>query len=282
MRFLALLLTALTAVDPAWTQTKPNDQNAAAEAQPALRVQVVDDPGPSVPNSTALRGFAIQVTDPSGAPVADAAVALRLPEEGATGHFDGGLRAWVGYTDAAGLARFPVIQWEGSVGLAELRVTAAKGSAHAGFILREQVGADKAASVPAPAAEVKAAKVALPDAPEVSMETPPASPALDDIVPMPMSKTGAPVPDPTLKPDLSAPTQTHASTPEPKVSITNSGTGAGSQGSSRKKWMVIAAIGAAAGLGGFLALSGHGAAGSKTSASGVTFGTPTYPTTVSH
>jgi hypothetical protein len=280
MRFLALLLTALVAVHPAWTQTKLNDGQPGTEPQPALRVQVVDNPGPSLPNSTALKGYAIQVTDSSGAPMADAAVAMRLPEEGATGHFDGGLRAWVSYTDTAGLARFPVIQWEGSVGLAELRVTAAKGSAHTGLIIQEQIGTEKLASVLIPQApEAKAPKIALPPAPEISVETPQPAPALADTLPMPTSKSGAAVP---LKPDLASTAQTHASTPEPTVSITNSGTGAGTQGSSRKKWLVIAAIGAAAGLGGFLALGGHGGTGSKTSSAGVTFGTPTYPTTVSH
>ena len=263
MRFLALFLAALSAVRPAWTQTKPNDRQPSADPQPALRVQVVDDPGPSLPNSTALKGYAIQVSDPSGAPVADAAVAMRLPDEGATGHFDGGLRAWVAYTDAAGLARFPVIQWEGSVGVAELRVTAAKGSAHAGLIIQEQVGSEKLASVLIPPApEAKAPKIALPTAPEISVETPQPNPALADTLPMPTFRniSGATVP---LKPDLVATAQTHASTPEPTVTITNSGTGAGSQGSNRKKWLVIAAIGAAAGLGGFLALSGHGGRAAK-------------------
>jgi hypothetical protein len=213
--------------------------------------------------------------------MADAAVAMRLPDEGATGHFDGGLRAWVAYTDAAGLARFPVIRWEGSVGMAELRVTAAKGSAHAGLIVPEPVGAQKLANVLVPPApEAKAPTAALPPAPEIPVETPQPNPALADTLPQPTSKSGATIP---LKPDLASTDQTHASTPEPTVSITNSGTGAGTQGSSRKKWMVIAAIGAAAGLGGFLALSWHGgAAGSKTSTGGVTFGTPTYPTSVSH
>jgi len=280
MRFLALFLAALSAVQPAWTQTKPNDRQAAADPQPALRVQVVDDPGPSLPNSTALRGYAIQVTDSSGAPMAEAAVAMRLPDEGATGHFDGGLRAWVAYTDAAGLARFPVIQWEGSVGLAELRVTAAKGSSHAGLVIHEQVGTEKSASVLIPPVpEAKAPKLALPPAPEISVETPQPAPALADTLPMPTSRSGASLP---LKPDLGSTAQTRASTPEPTVSITSSGTGAGSQGSNRKKWIVIAAIGAAAGLGGLLALSGHGGVTSKGASTGVTFGTPTYPTTVSH
>jgi hypothetical protein len=257
-----------------------------------LRVRVVDDPEPALPNSVALKGYAIQVTDSAGAPVGDVAVALRLPDEGATGHFGAGhfgtpLRAWVIYTDAAGIARFPVIQWEGSVGLAELRVTAAKGTVHAGLLVEEQVGSGTAASVVPPAVPVaKVAtvpKVALPPVPEISLETPKPSQALADTLPMPSSRTSAKLPKDIGKPvgtdsALSAPTL--APTPEPAVSISNSGTGAGSQGSNRKKWLVIAAIGAAAGIGGFLALSGHGGAASKTTSTGVTIGTPTI--SVSH
>jgi len=278
MRFLALVLTALTAVNPVWTQTNGSNRQPDTDPQPGLRVRVVDDPGPARPNSISIKGYAIQVTDSSGAPIEDAAVALRLPDEGATGHFEGGLRAWVAYTGPAGLARFPVIQWEGSMGLVELRVTAAKGAGHAGLLVQEQV-AEKPASVLPPAVSVvNVPKMALPPAPEISVETPQPSQALADTVPMPISKSGAS--GHTLTPDSAATEQTHASSPEPAVSITNSGTGAGSQGSSRKKWLIIAAIGAAAGAGAFLALAGHGGSPNKASTTGVTIGTPTI--SVSH
>ena len=278
MRFFAVLLAALTAVNPVWAQTKQSDRQSETGPQPALRVSVVDDPGPTLPNSTSLKGYAIQVTDSSGAPIADAAVALRLPEEGATGHFGEGLRAWVAYTNAAGLVRFPVIEWEGSVGLAELRLTAAKGTAHAGLLIPQQVGAEKPPGIVVPAiATAKVPKVALPPAPEMAVETPQTSPALADTLPMPTSKSGAS--GPALKPDLAATAQTHALAPEPQVSITGSGTGAGHGG--RKKWLIIAAVGAAAGVGAALAFKGRVNA-AKASSSGVTIGTPTYPTSVSH
>lgn len=281
MRFLAVLLAAFSAVNPVWAQAKANDPQSAAGASPGLRVRVVDDPGPALPNSTSLKGYAIQVTDSSGAPIADAAVALRLPEEGATGHFDGGLRAWVAYTDPAGLARFPVIEWEGSVGLAELRVTAAKGATHAGLLVEEQVGAEKPPGLVLPGmAAAKAPTVTLPPAPEIAVETPQPSPALADTLPMPTAKSGATIAKdsgPTLTPEPPATTQTHASAPEPKVSITSSGTGAGHGG--RKKWLVIAAVGAAAGVGAVFALSGHGGA-AKTSSTGISIGNPTI--SVSH
>ncbi len=281
MRFLAVLLAGLTAVNPVWAQAKASDRQSTADPQPALRVRVVDDPGPPLPNSTSLKGYAIQVTDSSGAPIADAAVALRLPDEGATGHFGEGLRAWVAYTDPAGLARFPVIQWEGSVGLAELRVTAAKGTTHAGLLVQQQVGAEKPAGLVLPAvAAAKVPKATLPPAPEIVVETPQPSPALADTLPMPTSKSGATIPKDgghTLTPDSTATAQTHASAPEPQVSITSSGTGAGHGG--RKKWLIIAAVGAAAGVGAVLALKGHSGT-AATSSSSVSIGAPTI--SVSH
>lgn len=281
MRFLALLLTALTTVNPVWTQTNAIRPSADADRQPALRVRIVDDPGPALPNSTAIKGYAVQITDSSGAPIADAAVALRLPEEGATGHFGSGLRAWVAYTDPAGVARFPVIQWEGSVGAAELRVTAAKGSVHAGLLVQQRVGAQLAGIPPPIMAKVQEAKVQKapppPPAPEIAMEAPQPDAALADTLPMPVVKSGAAMPKDgghTQKPESVATVQTQ----EPAVSITNSGTGAG-QGGSRKKWLIIAAIGAAAGIGVLLAVHGHGSSGKATS-TGVTIGSPTI--TVSH
>jgi hypothetical protein len=276
MRFLAVVLAALTAVNQVSAQAKASDRQSTADPQPVLRVSVVDDPGPILPNSTSLKGYAIQVTDSSGTPIADAAVALRLPEEGATGHFGEGLRAWVAYTDAAGLARFPVIQWEGSVGLAELRLTAAKGTAHAGLLIPQQVGTEKPPGIVAPAIVMaKVPKAALPPAPEMAVETPQPSPALADTLPPPTSKSGAS--GPALKPDSAATAQTHASAPEPTVSISNSGSGTGH--SSRKKWLIIAAVGAVAGVGAALAFKGR-VSSATPSSNGVSIGTPTI--SVSH
>jgi hypothetical protein len=281
MRFFALLLTALTAVNPVWTQTNAGGRPGEADPPPELRVRVVDDPGPARPNSTSIRAYAAQVTDSLGGPVADAAVSLRLPDEGPTGHFEGGLRAWVVYTDQAGLARFPVIQWEGGVGLSELRVTAAKGSAHAGFLVEERVGTEISSSVPPPTVSiVRVLPGAIPPTPTPSVETPQPSQALGG--PLPVSESAPSLLKDTghaLTPDSAAMAPKPATLPEPAVSITSSG--AGANASNRKKWLVIMAIGAAAGIGVALTMKGRKST-SSASSTVVTFGTPTYPTSPSH
>jgi hypothetical protein len=281
MRFFSLLLTALITANPAWTQTNAVSP-PGVDPQAALRVRVLDDPQPVLPDSTAIKGYAVQVTDSSGAPVGDAAVALRLPEDGPTGHFAGNLRAWIAYTDSAGVARFPVIEWEGSIGLAVLRITAAKGSAHTGLLVEQRIGAEHASSLLSPSlAAAKASAPPLPRAPEIITETPkPGTLALADTIPMTASKSGAAIPaGPALKPGPPPTAQTQEPAREPAVSITNSGTGAGSHGR-RKTWLIVAAVGAAAGVGALLALHGHGGGSSPASSLGVAIGTPTI--TVGH
>ena len=141
MRFLSLLLCPMLALNPIWAQTNSAGSNQSNPESP-LHVHVVDDPGPAPTQSTSAKGYVMQVTNASGAPVAGAAVALRLPEDGPTGRFTNGLRAWVAYSDPAGIARFPVIEWGESAGRVDIRVTAAKGSYHAGLVIPQQLGAE--------------------------------------------------------------------------------------------------------------------------------------------
>jgi len=68
------------------------------------------------------------VEDAAGHAVAGAAVALRLPEDGATGSFRNGLRTDVVLTAADGSAEAGPITWGNLPGKIALRVTAIKGS----------------------------------------------------------------------------------------------------------------------------------------------------------
>jgi hypothetical protein len=136
MRFLALFLCSLTASQPIWASAEPGPTDVE------LRVHLVDDPGPAQPQSASAKGYVLQITNAVGAPVVGAAVALRLPEYGATGRFANGLRAWVAYSDAAGIVRFPVIQWNDTAGPVPIQVTAAKGSNHSGFVIAQRINAD--------------------------------------------------------------------------------------------------------------------------------------------
>ena len=290
MRFLSpvlsLFLTPCIALSPVWAQSHsagPAEHNPV----PPLQMHVVDEPGPALANSTSAKGYIVQVSDSSGIPVAGAAVALRLPEENPTGRFAGDLRAWVAYTDSAGVARFPTIRWGENPGFVELRATAAKGSVHAGLLIQQQVKGDHptlaAAPIPQPTVVVAPAPVPVPQllaAPRI-LETAPQPGTIfepmGDIAPPPTAaKSGAAAPKQVLKPNPPLPPQA-APTPEKTVSIINLKTGAGgSGGRSNKKWLIIAAVGTGAGVGALLALKGHASSGTTTSAtSGISIGTPT-------
>ena len=302
----------MLALNPIWAQINPAGSTGSNESSPdsSLHVHVVDDPGPAPTQSISTKGYVMQVTNSSGAPVAGAAVALRLPEDGPTGRFNNGLRAWVAYSDAAGIARFPVIEWGGSEGRVDIRVTAAKGSYHAGLVIPQQIGAEHPsvsvvsvpmeAPGPTPAVAI-VAKPTPPQQPQIAMQTvqPGTFPqALADTIPlnktplptppldlsMNLSKSGSSAPPKTghtLVPNPPAANKEGAADAEPTVTITNSPTGAGgSHDSHSKRWLVLVAVGAGAGVGAMMALKGHGSSGSSASSTGVSVGAPTI--TIGH
>jgi hypothetical protein len=318
MRFLSLLLSSLVALNPLWAQTGSAVPTASATADLPLRVQLVDDPGPSQPKTTSAKGFVLQVTNSNGSPVSGAAVALSLPEDGTTGRFSNGLRAWVAYSDNAGIARFPSIQWGEAPGDIQLKVTAAKGTSHAALLIGQRVSMQDTTSLsvvsvpmkaaPAPSvilslpeirsrfspkpltvdqASVEAAAVkkpALPPLPAENAATPqPGSvfKPLADVPPMNASNTGATAPKEkshALTPDPPPPVKQSPS--EPTVTITN--TGAGGSESHKKTWIIVG-IAAGAGAAAMLAVMGHSsgaAAAGAGSSSGVTVGSPTI--TIGH
>ena len=171
MRFLSILLVSLFVLEPIWAQT--NARGPVHTAPPALHLRFLNDARSVLPNSSSVKGFAIQVSDSSGDPISDAAVAIRLPDEGAMGHFPGNLRAWVVYTDSAGVAHFPIIQWEGNIGLAELRASAAKHIAQGELVIQQHVGAEPPGSTPSTAfTGAKGMRPALPPPVDIAVEIP--------------------------------------------------------------------------------------------------------------
>jgi hypothetical protein len=206
MRIFSLLLSSLIALHPIWAQS-----GGGAAAPPtnngSLRVRLVDGPGPPQAHTKSAKGYVLQVTNAAGAPVSGAAVALRLPENGATGRFADGLRSWVAYSDDAGIARFPVIQWGEIAGDVQVSATAAKATFHVGLLIAQSIRPDpgtvsvvsvpiekmppKVASTqePTTVAEnrtIAAAHPALLPTPEISLPTPESSISfkpLADIVP---------------------------------------------------------------------------------------------------
>ena len=117
-----------------------------------------------------------------------------------------------------------------------------------------------------------------PPAPVINVQTPQPGaifPQMADVIPVTIAKSGASATRPT-KQQQGASNSSRETTKEPVVSISNSPTGAGGGRDNRKKWMIIAAVGAGVGIGAVLALNGHG--GSSNTApnpTGVTIGSPT-------
>jgi hypothetical protein len=211
---------------------------------------------------------------------------LRLPEAGPTGRFANGLRAWVMYSDAAGIARFPLILWGDTPGAVPVRLTAAKGTLHTGLVINQQITVEAKSvmivPVPAKTASTAEPKPARPPQLKTSVETPlpgkePA--ALADVIPadsthqVNRTTTGAEPPHP-LKPNPPAGKET-----EPAVSITNSSSGAGHE--KHKMLYTLLAVGAGAGVGTIFALKGHGGTSSSGgAAAGVSIGAPSV--TIGH
>jgi len=256
--YFSLFLIPLLVNLPVAAQLPDPGASDAAPAPEALQIRVLDNnPGSVAVNSQAAKGLSVQITDSTGAPVADAAVALRLPDDGPTGAFADGSHAAVSYTDRSGHAQLASVKWGDSPGVVAMRLTTVKGTAHAGILVEQIVEQILTAASPgAVAASVPASSVPNPPLPVAQLAAPP-----------PASTAPAPAANHPLLP--AAPPLK----PEPTVSVTNTATAKASS-HSHKKWIIIAAIAAGAGAG--LAFAGKGKSSSSAPpASSLSIGSPT-------
>lgn len=244
---------------------------------PDLQIRVIAGyTGSASVNSQVPGGFTVEVKTADGTPVADAAVALRLPDTEPTGAFPDDSHAMVAYTDQSGHARLAAVKWGSTPGLVAIRVTAVKGTAHAGVLVEEKLSA---ASASLPRSEPRAITppaippAELSDAVAQSAELPIAQPVSAE--PVSLTKptviesqaANAPAAGHTLTPAM-APLK-----PAPSVSVTNSAPQTSQTHSSHKKWIIIAAIAAGAGAG--IAFAGHGkSSGSTSQTPSLTIGAP--------
>ncbi len=107
----------------------------AAQASVIVQLKVVEGEGAVYRVGTrATRGLAVLVTDETGKPVANAAVSFRLPDQGPSGVFNGGLRSEVVTTGPNGIASVWGMQWNKEPGSVEVRITAVKDQARAGIV----------------------------------------------------------------------------------------------------------------------------------------------------
>lgn len=112
-----------------------------------VQLRVVEGDGVTYRTGTrATRGLTILVTDETGKPVDMAAVSFRLPDEGASGTFNTGLRTEIVTTGPDGRASVWGMQWNKTAGPVEIRVTAVKEQARAGIISTEYLSDSVAAA----------------------------------------------------------------------------------------------------------------------------------------
>jgi hypothetical protein len=253
--FLSLVLIPLVAVLPVSAQFPAPVQD--------LRLKVVENDSVQAPiGSKSAKGLMLQVTDESGHGVPDVAVALRLPDNGPTGSFSDGTHAAVVYTDQTGCAHVAGIQWGNTPGVVALRITAAKGAAHAGILVEQTLTATAAAkpiSISPPA-------IAVPAAVASTLPAPPSAPAA------PSSRSALPaqpgvIAARTPSPAAAAPSAT------PAVSVANGSPEYHSHGG-KAKWFIIAAIAIGAGAGIAMAAGKSKSSSSSSSSTGVSIGSP--------
>lgn len=223
----------------------------------------------------------VAVTDGRGSPVPNATVLFRLPSEAPTGLFSDGSRVAVLYTDTEGHASVKNIQWGASSGTTVIRVTASKGTAHAGLLIEQVLSRSKsaAASIPpatppvvsaapivnaAPVPETASIVHPKPASQPVPLGQPAQAPAERSSKPILISAQGVTIPG-------------SAASEEPTVQITTNRPAqlTGASGKS-KKWLWIG-IGGAAAAGMAFAFVGKGGGSSSSQTPGspsLSIGTP--------
>lgn len=120
----------------------------SAEASVIVQLRVVEGEGVTYRTSSrATRGLTVLVTDEAGLPVDMASVSFRLPDQGASGTFNSGLRTEVVVTGPDGRASVWGMQWNKTPGTVEIHITALKGQARTGIISTQYLS-DTAAPKP--------------------------------------------------------------------------------------------------------------------------------------
>jgi hypothetical protein len=284
--FLSVLLAATLTIPPITAQTPLPPSG--------LQVRLQSSDAAALPVNS--NGYTLLVVDANGAPVAGAAVALRMPDDGPSGTFADGKKTLVAYTDSKGLVRFQRIHWNGSAGIALVRVTVVKAGVQTAVLIRQSLLANpdgtalasaKPASAPAPpSAGTAVASAKTSPAPPQGTVVAPFGPPASSAVPMPTpgTQTAAalpaapppPVPGTPVSATLQSPGQT-ASAASPSVSVTDTSGSTGGTAAHNgisKKWILLAVVAAGAGVGVALAMSGHGSTPTAAGA-GLTIGTPT-------
>lgn len=273
--WLSLFLSSLLVTAPLPAQTAGSFSGAPTLAEPPAgagaglaQVKVVENDGAETPaGSRSAKGITVEVTDAAGVGVAGAAIAVRLPESGPTGTFEDGTHSAIAYTDGTGRVQISGIQWSRSPGPVSMRVTATKGTAHAGVLLEETLTEPSAAVAPASRILPSTQAAKPPQISPVSADvlgsmtmadqspTPPPFP--QEAIPVARSGASGPVVQPGALAHPQLPGASTAQTQAPSVSVTTSGASGDKVHSNKTKWLIAAAVAAGAG-GAMMAMRGKG------------------------
>ena len=285
-RCLSLVLAVLLIWPPSLRAQLP------APATDQIELRIVSGAGAEFqPGSKQKQRLAVQVVSQDEHPLVGVAVTFRLPDNGASGLFADGQRSLVAFSNDEGEASVTGIQWNNTPGTVSIRVTAVKGTAHAGTLLSVEIkpqsdtaAASAIAERPSPSEPQRFDSAAAPPA-NIASSTEqnsdgPAAPRAAQTKPAiktPASSHTRTASNGNAEPGVSIDTQpgtlrqpgaataSGASRPasdRPEVSISSPSQSGGSS-SSGKKWILIALIagGAAAGVGMALLKSSSGSSG---------------------
>ena len=247
-----------------------------------LHLRAVGSQTPVEPGKPSQQPLIFAVTDEHGTPVPSATVLVHLPADGATGVFSDGSRVSILYTDLTGQVAIKNIHWGTAAGTAVIRVTASKGSAHAGMLLEQAIGGAGGNIVSAPRAATPSSNKTQPG--PVQAKAVQASAVQTSQIQPGKAQPGQPKPNQVQEPVLVASTADAATvnTPSepPSVTINNNPdrqvTGASGRSSSKKKWLWIG-IGVAAAAGAAVAFASKGGSSSPSTpaSTATTVGSPT-------
>ncbi len=275
--FVSLLLIPFLVVLPLPAQSSLPAPTAGAQGSAAdnalsqsdLQIRMLESDGPQAKVSSApVKGFTVAVANASGAAVADAAVAVRLPDSGPTGTFADGSHSAVVYTDATGRAHLPALRWSPLPGPLVMRVTATKANSHAALLFDETLTSDTATVVQVPVTPTPSRTVSVAPQPGQTATTP----AVARTAATPLATPHVSVATPTsARPHALA--STAAAQSQPSVSISGGSPDAPSSHSGKAKWIILAAV-IAGGAGGAMAFVGKGKSNPAPAPPGLTIGTP--------
>ncbi|HZS57216.1 MAG TPA: hypothetical protein VFA65_22630 [Bryobacteraceae bacterium] len=282
---ISVVLSSALTVAPVWAQA-PSTVRVNPTAEPyALQLRVVDNDGlqATLPIGSKQR-VSVEVTDSSGAAVANAAVTCRLPDSGITGTFEDGTHAAVAYTDDHGRATINSIQWGSLPGSVAMRLTATKGTDHMGILvditLTASAGVQQAVNISSQRtspANRSQTVVAVPYTVGAQANTQPVVAEPTVSVTKPMAKS-SPQPGQTAKQTAAinpAPNPLTPGAADPTVSVTHTSAAAAPH-SSHAKWLIVAVVVAAAGAGAAFAMKGKGSSSSTSNTtSTLSIGNPT-------